>query len=115
VIRYVLNINNLVFFLPILITGVMLHSLIIYLISYYYVEKVLHLSEDTQHIKNAMIYLLVAFVVIYLAIWIYDLKNYATIQMAQLCTTFIYVVPATLNCIISCGTVAIGFFVHSKL
>ena len=76
VVRYVFLIQNAVFFLPILITGVMLHSVIIYLISFYYVEKALHLSEDTQKIKKGLLFSILGFVSIYIAIWIYDLKNY---------------------------------------
>ena len=76
VIRYVFLIQNAVYFLPILITGVMLHSVIIYLISFYYVEKALHLSDDTHLLKRGLLFSIVGFVSIYLAIWIYDLKNY---------------------------------------
>lgn len=47
VVRYLFLIQDAAYFLPILITGVMLHSVIIYLISFYYVEKALHLSDDT--------------------------------------------------------------------
>jgi hypothetical protein len=76
VVRYVFLIQNAIYFLPILITGVMLHSVIIYLISFYYVEKALHLSDDTQILKNGLFYSIAGFVSIYLGIWIYDLKTY---------------------------------------
>ena len=89
----------------------MLHSLIIYLINFYYVEKALHLSEDTQKIKKMMLYSLILFVSVYLAIWIYDLKNYTAMSMNMLCSTLIYVVPSALNCLISFGTISIGFFI----
>lgn len=76
VIRYTFYIVKPAQFLPILLVGFMLHSLIIYLISFHYVEKTLHLSDDTQMIKSIMIYSLVGLFLLYLAIWIYDFKSY---------------------------------------
>jgi len=89
----------------------MLHSVIIYLISFYYVEKALHLSEDTQVIKNGLFYSIAGFLLIYITIWIYDLKTYKNLGVSALCSTLIYVVPSALNCLISCAAIGIGFFI----
>ena len=62
-----------------------------------------------------MLYSLAAFALVYLAIWIYDLKNYAMLSKNMLCSTLIYIVPSGLNCLISAGTIVIGFFIRSKL
>lgn len=84
-VRYVFFIRNMAQFLPILVSCLMLHSLIIYLISFFYVEKALHLSEETQTIKKVMLYSVAAFLTFYLAVWIYDLKNYTALMMSDLC------------------------------
>ena len=93
----------------------MLHSVIIYLISLYYVEKALHLSDDTQIIKKGLLYSIAGFLTIYIAIWIYDLKTYKNLAVSSLCSTLIYVIPSALNCFISCAALGIGFFIRDRL
>ena len=62
-----------------------------------------------------MLYSVAAFLTFYLAVWIYDLKNYTALMMNDLCSTFIYIVPAGLNCLISLEAISIGFFISARL
>lgn len=89
--------------------------MIIYLVSFFYIEKSLHLLDDTQTVKTAMLSSLVGFFAIYLSIWIYDMKVYQDLSSAKLCSTLVFVIPASLNCLISFGALAIGYFIHLRL
>lgn len=77
VLRYFLLLQNTSYFLPFLLLGVMIHSLIIYLISFYYVERALFISEDTKLVKKVLLYSFSMFVAVYIAIWVYDISKYS--------------------------------------